>query len=296
MRQADRSGPFTAFSTSFRLNYFQTLGTPLLAGRDFTTYDTKTSPPVAIVNEVAARELFPGANPIGRIYHDEVPPGEKSAKQVLVGIIGLAKNAKYRRLREDIPPTIYMPISQNPVPFSVVGTYEVHFAGSSSSLIANVKNALRSIDPRLTFEFHLLSAQVSDSLLQEKLLATLAGFFGLLALLLASVGLYGVVAYSVTRRRSEIGIRMALGAARQSVLWLVLRELAAVLLVGVILGLSVALACTRLVGSMLYGLAPNDPSTLVGACLLLLVVAAAAGYFPARSATRLDPLAALRDE
>jgi predicted permease len=276
-------------------DYFQTLGTPLLAGRDFTDRDTKTSPLVAIVNEAAARKLFPGTNSIGRIYHDEAP-GAHGTKQLLVEIVGLAKDAKYRRLRDEMPPTIYLPISQNPAPFSVIGTYELHFAGSSIDLVTGVKKVLGTIDPRLSVEFHLLSTQVTDSLLQEKLLATLAGFFGALALLLASVGLYGVVAYAVTRRRNEIGIRMALGAARGSVLWLVLRELAVLLLVGVILGLSASLACTRFVGAMLYGLTPGDPSTLASACLLLLAVAGMAAYFPARSATRVDPLTALRDE
>jgi predicted permease len=276
-------------------SYFQTLGTPILAGRDFTSHDTKTSPLVAIVNEAAARKLFAGTNAIGGVYHDEAP-GAHGTKHVLVEIVGLAKDAKYRRLRDEIPPTIYLPISQNPAPFAVVGTYELKFSGPSSDLITEVKKVLGAIDPRLSIDFHLLSAQVADSLLQEKLLATLAGFFGLLALSLASVGLYGVVAYSVTRRRNEIGIRMALGAARKSVLWMILHELTLVLLVGLMLGLSASVACSRFVRAMLYGLTPSDPSTLAGACLVLVAVATIAGYLPARSAARLDPLAALRDE
>ncbi|MFZ0593066.1 MAG: ABC transporter permease [Bryobacteraceae bacterium] len=276
--------------------YFQTLGTPLLAGRDFTIRDAKTSPLVAIVNETAARILFPGTNPLGRVYHDERPLGQRGAKQVLVEVVGLAKDAKYRKLRDAPPPTIYIPIAQLPVPFPVIGTYELKFAGPPSRVIANVKKVVQTFNPRLSIDFHLLSTQVADSLLQERLLATLATVFGLLALTLASIGIYGVIAYSVARRRNEIGIRMALGAGRGSVLWLVLRELAALLLAGVILGLFASFGCTRLVKAMLYGLTPNDPSTLAAAGTLLLAVAALAGYFPARSATRVDPLVALRDE
>lgn len=276
--------------------YFQTLGTPLLGGRDFTNRDTKTSPLVAVVNETAARILFPGVNPVGRVYRDERPLGQRGAKQVLVEVVGLAKDAKYRKLRDAPPPTIYTPIAQLPVPFPVIGTYDLKFAGPPSRIIDNVKKAVQTIDPRIAIDFRLLSTQVADSLLQEKLLATLAAVFGMLALSIAGVGLYGLVAYSVSRRRNEIGIRMALGADRVSVLWLVLRELAALLLVGIILGLGASVACTRLVKAMLYGLTANDLSTLAAACALLQVVAALAGYFPARSATRVDPLVALRDD
>ena len=276
--------------------YFQTLGTPLLAGRDFTSRDTKTSPLVAIANETAARALFGGANPLGRVYHDERPLSDPRAKQVLVEVVGLAKDAKYLKLRDAPPPTIYIPIAQLPVPFPVIGPYELKFAGSPTRLIDNVKSVVQTINPRIALEFRLLSTQVADSLLQERLLATLGAVFGALALTLASIGIYGVVAYSVARRRNEIGIRMALAAGRGSVLWLVLRELAALLLAGVILGVFASFGCTRLVKAMLYGLTPNDPSTLAAAGVLLLVVATLAGYFPARSATRVDPLVALRDE
>jgi ABC-type antimicrobial peptide transport system permease subunit len=208
----------------------------------------------------------------------------------------VVKDAKYRLLRDPAPPTIYIPITQNPMPFQVNGIYELRFAGPLAGLTARVKETVRAADQRIALQFQLLSTQIDDSLLQDRLLARLASFFGVLALVLASIGLYGVVAYAATRRRAEIGIRMALGATRGGVIWLVLRETAALLLVGIPLGLAATLAAARLVRTMLFGLTPTDPSTLAGAIALLLLVAAVAGYVPARHAARVDPLAALREE
>ncbi len=274
-------------------DYFHTLDTTLLAGRDFSAADQKGSLPVAIVNETAARKLFGAANPIGMTYHDQAPG---SSKQWLVKVVGLAANAKYLRLRDEAPPTIYLPLAQNPAPFPVIGTYELRFAGRSGDVIANVKKTMAAFDGRLAVEFQLLSKQVADSLGQERLLATLAGLFGGLALLLTSVGLYGTVAYAVATRRGEIGIRMALGATSRSVLWLILQELGMVLLIGIGIGMAGALACSRLVRALLYGLAFDDPRVLAVAGGLLIFVAIAAAYFPARRATLLDPLITLREE
>ena len=274
--------------------YFQTLETPLLEGRDFTPTDSKASPRVAIVNETAARQFFPGVNPVGQSYYDAT--FERIRKEFAVEIVGVVRDAKYRSLHDAPPATIYLPISQNPQPMPLVGTYELRFAGSPSAITGAVKEAARATDPRISLEFRFLTAQIDAALLQERLVATLAGFFGLLALALASAGLYGVVAYGAARRRNEMAIRLALGATRAGVLRLMLRDLAGLVLIGVPLGLAASLACAPAVRSMLFGLAPNDPLTLAGASLLLLSVAGIAGYLPARRAVRLDPVATLREE
>jgi predicted permease len=275
--------------------YFETMRTAVFAGRGFGPKDAANSPRVAIVNETMGRKLFPGANPIGRFYRDDAPPGAP-VKEFVTEIVGVARDAKYRRLRDEVPPTIYLPILQNPAPFPVVGTYELRFGGSMADVTARVREAVHAFNPHISLEFRLLSVQVEDSLLQEGLIALLSTLFGLLALVLAAIGLYGVVAYSVTRRFHEIGIRIALGAGRGAVQWLVLREVGALLFAGLILGLAMALTGARLVRTMLYGLTPNDPWTLAGACVVLLVVAAIAGWIPARRAARVDPLASLRHE
>jgi predicted permease len=275
--------------------YFETMRTPRLVGRNFTAQDTATSPRVAIVNETMARKLFPGANPIGKVYRDDAPPGSP-VKEFVTEIVGVAKDAKYRSVRNDVPPTIYIPISQNPAPFPMVGTHAVRFTGSVRDLTARVREAVHDVNPLISLEIRLLSTRVEDSLLQERLVALLSAVFGLLALVLAAVGLYGVVGYSVRRRLHEIGIRMALGAGRGAVEWMVLREVGTLLLAGLTLGLALTLLVARLMRTMLYGLAPNDPGTLTAACVLLLIVGAVAGWIPARRAARVDPMASLRHE
>jgi predicted permease len=274
--------------------YFQTMSTPLLRGRDVAETDTPTSPHVALLNETAARRYFPGVDAIGRIYYDS--PFGPVRKEFPVEVIGIVKDAKYRSLRAGAPPTIYLPITQRPTPDSGTGTFEVRFAGASPAIVKAVKDAALATDPRISLEFRLLSTQISGALMRERLVATLATFFGLLALVLASAGLYGVVAYTAARRRGEMAIRMALGATRAGVLSLILRDLASLLLVGIPLGLAAAWACARLVRSMLFGLSPSDPATFAGASLLLLAVAALAAFIPARRAARQDPLVALREE
>jgi predicted permease len=274
--------------------YFETVRTPLVRGRDFGPADTKTSPRVAILNQTAAREMFPGVDPVGKSYRDAT--FERIRKEFTVEIVGVAGDAKYNSMRAAPPATIYLPIPQNPQPMPLVGTYELRFAGSPSAVISGVKDAAHVVDPRISLEFHFLSAQIAAALMQERLVATLATFFGLLALVLASAGLYGVVGYAASRRRSEMAIRLALGSTRAGVLQLMLRELAVLVLIGLPIGLGASLACARLVRSMLYGLTPGDPLTLAGASGLLLAVAFIAGYLPARRAARLDPVVALREE
>ena len=274
--------------------YFETLQTPLIRGRDFSPADTAVSPPVAILNQTAAQQYFPGEDPVGKIYYDAT--FERVRKEFAVTVVGIAKDAKYRSLREAAPATIYRPVTQTPQPMPLVGIYEVRFAGSPSSVISAVKDAAHATDPRISLEFSFLSAQIAAALMQERLVAILAGFFGVLALVLASAGLYGVVAYGASRRRNEMAIRLALGSSRAGVLQLMLRDLAALVLIGIPLGLGASLACARLVGSMLFGVTPGDPMTLAGSSLVLLAVAGIAGYLPARRAARVDPVVTLREE
>jgi len=250
----DPAGPARKVHVFFNLispEYFQAVGTNLLRGRGFTARDTAGSPKVAIVNETAARRLFPGVNPLGKAYRDRNTGGPYA-----VEIVGVAQNAKYRRLRDPVPPTVYLPIAQNPGPFPLIGTFELRFSGRLADVTARVREVVKQADPRIALEFRLLSAQVEDSLVLERLLAELAAGFAALALVLASVGVYGVVAYAVVRRRSEIGIRMAMGATRGSVVRLVLRDIASLLVAGLVVGTALVTACARLVASLLYGLKP----------------------------------------
>jgi putative ABC transport system permease protein len=276
--------------------YFETLGTPLLAGRDFNPYDTPQSPTVAIVYETFVKRYFAGANPLGRTFRYNNGP----AVLPPIEIVGVVKDAKYASLREDIPPTAYRAASQDrpgmagPSPFT---NFELRTAiGAPADLIPAVKSAMEEVNRDITLQFGTLATQVTESLTRERLLATLSGFFGALALLLATIGLYGVMSYNVARRRNEIGIRMALGAEQSRVLKMVLREVAILIGIGLAIGIAGALATTRFVASFLFGIKSNDAGTLSLAAAVLALVAALAGYIPARRASRLDPMAALREE
>ncbi len=264
--------------------YFDTIGTPIIAGRDFNKYDTPQSPAVVIVNETFARKFFPNQNPIGKTYKWPVLTEP-------VEIVGVVKDARYYNLREPVPPTSYRAESQEKPRF--FATIEIR---SNTNLIPAVKSAMAEVNRDVTLNFTSFSMQVDESLVRERLLATLSGFFGALALLLATIGLYGVMSYNVARRRNEIGIRMALGAEQSRVLRMVLGEVCLLIFIGLGAGLAATLATTRYVSSFLYGLTPNDPWTLGSAAALLAMVAIFAGYLPARRASRLDPMTALREE
>jgi predicted permease len=267
--------------------YFDTLGTPLVAGRDFNRYDTAQSPQVAIVNETFVKKFFPNTNPIGKTYRwrpNDVLSGP-------IEIVGVVKDAKYFSLREPVPPTGYRAESQEkPRGFAVL---ELR---GDTNLLPAVKSAMQEFNRDVSLEFTTFSTQVAESLVRERLLATLSGFFGALALLLATIGLYGVMSYNVARRRNEIGIRMALGAEQSRVLRMVLGEVCLLIFIGLAAGFAATLATTRYVSSFLYGLTPNDPKTLASATAVLAMVAILAGYLPARRASRLDPMTALREE
>jgi predicted permease len=271
--------------------WFATYGTPILAGRDFDDRAGVGAPRVAIVNQAFVRRFLGGANPIGRTIRQvglqKEPP--------LVEIVGLAADAVYRSLRDPVPPTMYLPIAQrDPVPPAV--SISVRAAqGSPALLIRPLAAAIGGVDRDLALTFRPLGDQVAAALTQERLVAMLSGFFGALALLLAGLGLYGVTSYTVSRRRAEIGIRMALGAAPAGVVRLVLRRVGWLVGAGVLAGGAASWWAARFVGSLLYGLQPRDPATLAGAALVLATVGALAGWLPARRAARIDPMEVLRE-
>jgi predicted lysophospholipase L1 biosynthesis ABC-type transport system permease subunit len=248
---------------------------------------------VAAINQSLARKFFGGRNPIGARIGIGNPVRPEEMKYVEV--VGLVADTKYGSLREEPRQLLYVPLSQE----SLGGdNLEVVLRGDgpAEGLIPSVKVASESIDPRISLRFTTLSDQVAGSLSRERLLATLSGFFGGLALLLAGIGLYGTISYRVARRRNEIGIRMALGAARGSVLRMVFGEVGALLGIGLVLGGIAVVAVTRLIASFLYGISPLDPGVLAASALALALATLAAGAIPAWRATQVDPMAALREE
>ena len=282
----------SVFFNQVSSGYFETIGTALLAGRDFNDHDTPKSRPVGIVNESFARKFFGGANAIGKVFRKV---GDKDQLEPPVEIVGVVRDAKYRNLRDKGVPTIYQPMSQDPDLFTF-SNFELRAEASAVDLIPTVKSAMAQFNPNVVLTFKTMTTQIDESLGRERLLATLSGFFGALALLLSAIGLYGVMSYSVARRRNEIGIRMALGAEQRRILTMVLRDVAVLLTVGLAAGIGAALFATRLLATFLYGVTAHDPGVIVISSVLLAIVAAAAGYLPARRASRLDPMTALREE
>jgi predicted permease len=234
-----------------------------------------------------ARRFFGAENPLGkRITLENYKDLE---------IVGVVADAQYRDLKEAAPQTAYIPYSQ----YEQLGQRIlcVRAAGDPSALVAAIRQEVRNLDPNLpAFNVKTFAEQINESVSRERLVALLSSFLGLFALLLASMGLYGVMAYSVTRRTREIGIRMALGAHASNVLWLVLRETLLLVLIGTVIGLPLALTTTRVTEGLLFGLTPTDPLTITLATLVMIFVAGLAGYLPARRAARLEPVTALRSE
>jgi predicted permease len=272
--------------------YFATLGTGLLAGRDFDDHDTPSSPRVAIISQAMAEKYFGTVNPLGKY----IRTSQAGRFGEGIEIVGIVQDAKYGSLRDDIAPTIYTSWNQIRTPGPLT-KFELRSSGSAPAALApGVKAAIAEIDPRISIEFTTLAEQLDDSISRERLLAWLSGIFGSLALLLASVGLYGVTSYNVARRTNEVGIRMALGADPGRVKRMVLREIGILVSIGLAIGLIAAVAGTRVVQGFLYGVSPNDVSNLCAGAVILTGAAALAGWFPARRASRLDPMSALREE
>jgi putative ABC transport system permease protein len=272
--------------------YLETLRIPLLAGRDFSSLDTATSPRVAIVNQVFAKTFFNGGNPIGRTFTVKHPSNTPAQYQV----IGLVGNTKYLDLREDFPPIAFVPMVQRKT-LEPGATITVRSQpGATSTLPDAIRGALLQINPGLIFEFTDLKAAIRQRLTRERLMTVLAGFFAALAVLLAGIGVYGVSSYMVSQRRNEIGIRMALGATRGRILALVMAEAARLLAAGVTIGVFLTLSAAPTARAFLFGLQPRDPLTLAIAVAGLAVVAILASLLPARRAARVDPMIALRDE
>jgi predicted permease len=284
--------PSAAYFNLVGPNFFRTLGTPVLFGRGIIREDASGMPPVAVINQTMARSYFGGLNPIGRHFGLRWPPHEGSLE-----IVGVAADAKYSSLRQITPAAAYIPAFQfNPTVLGNV-TFELRTAGSPATLATAARRAIMATDRGIPiFGVRTLVQQIDESLVQEHLMATLAGLFGLLALLLAGIGLYGLMAYSVAQRTHEVGVRMALGAHKGAVLRLVLRQGMTLALVGEGVGIAGAICLTRVVSTLLYGVKPNDPLTFIAVSWILTGVALLACYIPARRATKVDPMVALRHE
>ncbi len=280
----------TAYFIGAGPRFFDLIGMRLLAGRGFSDRDTIGSPPVAVVNEAYALRYFHGANPVGQYLSAKV-----RGQTAELEIIGVVRNADLAGLRREAPPAVYVPYYQL-VGDNFPTTLEVRVSGSLSKAAAAIHDRLQPRLPNAPIEVRPLSAQVEATLVQERLLALLAAMFGGLALVLAIIGLYGQLAYGVAQQAGEIGLRMALGAQRRGVIAMVLRRAVGLVLVGTALGLPAALVASRWVKSMLFGLSPADPTTMLEAALLLIAAALAAAYVPARRAAGVDPMTALRHE
>jgi predicted permease len=271
--------------------YFSVLNVPLIAGRTFSAQDRIGAPPAAIVNETFARRYFPNDSPLAQTFRMEATPG---APQPTYHIVGLAKDTKYGDLREEFPAIAYLALAQEPEPIPYVELV-VRSEQGPGELTPALTRAIVEAAPGAAVTYGSITQYVRDSLVTERLMATLSGFFGVLAMLIAAVGLYGVMSYMVTRRKTEIGIRMALGADPGSVVRMVLRESGLLLVTGILIGAALAVAASRGAASLLYGLEPWDPASFAIAMGALALVSLLAAWIPARRAANLAPTIALRE-
>ena len=270
-------------------SFFETMGIRLLLGRGVEWRDTSNSPKVAVVNEAFANHFLDGQDPVGHRFNFEKFDG-------VYEIVGLVQDAKYAKLRNSVLPTVYLPVSQVPFPLDDVH-FEVRAAADPLSLIPSVRRVVRELDSNLPLsEVKTQTEQIAETLVQERLFARLSSFFGGLAVLLACIGLYGLMGYIVTRQTGEIGMRSALGAERLDIFAMVMRKVLVLVALGVCVGVPAALAATRLISSYLFGLKATDPLTIFLCSLLMLAIATLAGYLPARRAASVDPMVALRYE
>jgi putative ABC transport system permease protein len=266
-------------------NYLQTLGVPLVKGRDFGPQDHEQAVRVAIVNETMAGRFWPGQDPVGRWI---------GVASQWLQVIGVAKDGKYHELGERPIPYVYVPFSQN---YQSEMTLHVRTRGEPRNWLSAVRAEVQALDKEVSvFGVKTLTEHMSIPLFGPRMVATLMGLMGVLALLLAAVGIYGVIAYSVSQRTREIGIRMALGARPRDVLKVVVGQGMVMALIGLFIGLAGAFALTRIMSGLLYGVSATDPTTFAGVSLVLGGVALVASYLPARQATKVEPILALRYE
>jgi len=286
----DRDASRGVYFNTVGPRFFETMGIPLILGRAIGPADTSGAPKVAVINETLSHRYFANSNPIGRrLGGDEKTSGD-------IEIVGVVGDARYADLRRDVPPTIYFPYMQQPEHLGPMH-FEIRTVGDPTDMMTSVRRVAQSVGKNLPLlEVKTQAEQIDQTLFQERLFAKLSGFFGLLALTLACVGLYGMMSCAVARRTNEIGVRMALGAERHNILAMVMREALILVTLGVALGIPAALAATRVISTMLYGLRPTDPLTMTVSASVMIAVAAFAGYLPARRATKVDPMVALRYE
>jgi predicted permease len=274
-------------------SFFKTMGTPLLAGRDIAETDRAGSPNIIIVNEAFAKKYYNGENPVGKTF--TIVGFNVQFPTRVMEIVGMVANAKYQRLREVAQPTMYGALAQERQ-ISSGARIVIRTAGPPWDSRNAVVQAASGVHKDIAIDLKRLDEDLGANVLQERLVATLSGFFGGLALLLAALGLYGVMSYTVTRRRNEIGIRMALGAEPRTVVGLVLKNVALITIVGLIVGGAAAVGTGRFINALLYNLAASDRTMIVITAMTLAAAAAIAGYLPARRAAKIDPMTALREE
>ena len=268
--------------------FFAAMGLPVVLGRAFNSRDTAKSPKVAVINETMARTFFPGESPIGLRY------GFSQEHSGDFEVVGVMRDAKYESLRENPKPMAFYPYTQLP---GYLGDFTVRYSGDPRGLAQEIRRAFAAVNNNLPItDVRTLAEQVDDTLIADKLVARLSSFFGLLALLLASIGIYGVLSYAVAGRTSEVGLRMALGAKRSNVVWLVMRDVLVLVVIGLAIGVPGAISLERLASGMFYGLAAVDAVTIAAAVSILALVAGVAAYLPARKASLVDPMTALRYE
>ncbi|HEY7789414.1 MAG TPA: ABC transporter permease [Vicinamibacterales bacterium] len=273
-------------------DYFRTIGTKLVRGRDFSAHDTASSPAVAIVSQSFVRKYLGNGDPIGRAFRIRMPPGQTSPNYQVIGVV---EDTKYQSVRDPFGPLVFTAAAQDPAP-DAFGTAVVRSNLPLATLASEATTAITGIDPAAVVQFEPVEQDLYSLLLPERLMATLSVFFGLLAALLATIGLYGVLSYMVARRRNEIGIRMTLGASTRTVIRLILGEASLLVTVGLAIGVVLAVASGRAANALLYGLRASDPLTMGLAAALLVTVAALASWIPAMRAARVDPNVALREE
>jgi predicted permease len=283
--------PDFAMVNSVGSDFFSTYDLPIILGRGLDLRDENRASVVAVINHTLAAEYFGDADPVGRIIEDQ----DDAGKPVPIEVVGVARDAKYDSVRSQIPPTIYFPFSYSRATNSAEATFAIRVSGNPESLVSSIREVAHGVDPFMPIaDVRTQQAQINELSSNERLLTWLSGFFSLLAVGLVSLGLYGLMSHTVLRRTGEIGLRMALGATAQGVLWMVMRESLIAVGVGVVIGLAGSFAATRIVANLLFGLTATDPLTFAGGAFLLIVVALVAGWVPARRASRVDPMVALR--